>query len=164
MRTTSITRQNWLWFLVAIFMVSMVAPDLSFGGKGNETVLVANFINGNNPLFLGRIYLFNASKKDGNVTVRVFTLPNLGGGPRAELTTTPIDLGSLGAKEGLNIKLETDILPNVRPVLPLPYTDDGGNLVLEFKVGTKNVTGLAQYFNGITFEFFDSYPLQVVPN
>jgi len=44
-------------------------------GAGNPTVLVANFMNGNNTAFNSRVYLFNPSTNPGNVTVRVFTLP-----------------------------------------------------------------------------------------
>ena len=158
MRTTSINRQNWLWFLVAILMVSMVAPDFSFGGKGNETILVANFMNGNNAVFNSRVYLFNASKRAGNVTVRVFTLP-ISGGVQQELTVLPLSLGTLGPKSALNIRLDTDIMTPLGIVLP--YLQDGGNVALEFKVDADHVTGLAQYF-GLTLESFDSYPLQVI--
>jgi len=160
MRTTSINRHNWLWVLVAIFMVSMVAPDFSFGRRGNETVLVANFINGNTNILLGRIHLFNPSKKAGNVTVRVFTLP-VSGNPAVELPGSPLALGTLAAKSALNIRLDIDILPPLG-ITP-PYTTDGGNLTLEFRVRAKDVTGLAQYF-APDLRFVDSYPLQVVPN
>ena len=74
-----------------------------------RTVLLAHFANGNNTVFNSRVYLFNPSVKTGRVTVRVFTLP-LRGGLAQELTTTPLELGSLGPKSGLNIKLVEDIL------------------------------------------------------
>ncbi len=44
-----------------------------------STVLVANFLNGNDAAFNSRVYLFNPSPSAGNVTVRVFTLPLIGG-------------------------------------------------------------------------------------
>jgi len=31
--------------------------------------------------------------------------------------------------------------------IPLPYTDDGGNLILEFTIGAPNVRGAAQVFS-----------------
>ena len=61
-----------------------------------RTVLLANFANGNNTVFNSRVYLFNPSVKTGGVTVRVFTLP-LMGGLAQELTTAPLNLGGSGA-------------------------------------------------------------------
>ena len=69
------------------------------------TVLVANFMNGNNAEFNSRVYLFNPSGGAGEVTVRVFTLP-LADGTVQELTgTLPLSLGTLEATSARNIKL-----------------------------------------------------------
>ena len=122
------------------------------------TVLVANFMNGNNAVLNSRVYLYNGSNQAGNVTVRVFTLP-ISGGLRQELTTTPVDLGSLGAKEAFNIKLDVDILTPAG--ITTPYTDDGGNVMLEITVTAPNVTGAGQVFSGDLA--FGTYPLQVIP-
>ncbi len=122
-----------------------------------KTVLVANFLNGNNAVLNSRVYLFNGSDQAGDITVRVFTLP-VSGSIRQELTTTPLNLGSLGAKEGFNIKLDVDILAPLG--MGLPYTTDGGNLIVEFTVGAENVSGVAQVFSSALA--FGTYPMQVI--
>ncbi len=138
-----------VWFSVAILMM-----PLAYGQ--NETILAANFMNGNNAAFNSRVYLFNPSASAGEVTVRVFTLPSRSGVPQ-ELTVTPHNLGTLGAKSALNIKLAEDIL--IPLGISLPYTNDGGNLTLEFTIGADKVRGVAQVFSG---DFaFGTYPLQV---
>jgi len=105
----------------AVGAVTGVVPNFN-GGIAFEpfprTVLLASFANGNNMVFNSRVYLFNASAKAGNVAVRVFTLP-LMGGLAEELTTTALDLGILGAKSGRNIKLDEDILTPLGITPPL---------------------------------------------
>ncbi len=146
----TIHRHKWLWCWAAILMM-----PLAYGQ--NETILVANFMNGNNAVLNSRIYLFNSSDTAGNITVRVFSLPLRSGVPQ-ELTVTPLSLGTLGAKSALNLKLAEDILTPLG--IPVPYTDDGGNLTLEFTIGTGNVQGVAQVFSG---DFaFGTYPLQEI--
>ena len=126
--------------------------------SAGPTVLVSNFMNGNDGAFNSRIYLFNSSQSAGNVSVRVFTLP-LRGGTAQELTTTPLDLGTLSARSALNIKLAEDILIPLQ--IPLPYTTDGGNLTLEFTIQAAAVRGAAQVFSS---DFaFGTYPLPEVP-
>ena len=121
---------------------------------GQQTILVANFMNGNNAALNSRIYLWNSSDTAGDITVRVFTLPLRSGFPQ-ELTSTPLSLGALGSKSALNLKLAEDILTPIG--LFLPYTDNGGNLTLEFTIGAENVRGVAQVFSG---DFaFGTYPL-----
>ena len=75
-------QHSWLWFLVAILMVPTAY------GQG-ETILVANFTNGNNAVLKSRVYLFNPSSQAGDVAVRVFTLP-VSGGTAQELTASPL--------------------------------------------------------------------------
>jgi len=141
-------RHSWLGFLVAILMMS-----IAYGQ--NETILIANFMNGNNSVLNSRVYLFNSSDIAGDITVRVFRLP-LGSGVPQELTITPLSLGTLGPKSALNIKVAEDILTLLG--IPLPYIDDGGNLTLEFTIGAEKVRGVAQVF---TSDFaFGTYPLQ----
>ena len=123
-----------------------------------RTVLVANFANGNNAALNSRVYLFNPSVKTGRVTVRVFTLP-LMGGLAQELTLAPLELGSLGSKSGLNIKLVEDILTPLG--ITTPYTIDGGNLTLEFTIQAADVKGTAQVFS--SGFGFGTYPLQEIP-
>ena len=122
-----------------------------------QTVLVANFLNGNNGVLSSRVYLFNGSDQAGDVTARVFTLP-VSGSTRQELTTTPLALGSLGAKEAFNIKLDVDILAPLG--IELPYTGDGGNLTVEFTVGAGNVHGVAQVFSSELA--FGTYPMAII--
>ena len=137
-----------------------VIDDFSFtaGQAGVSTILVADFMNGNNDAFNSRVYLRNSSTSDGEVCVRVFSLP-LTSGLAQELTTVPLSLGTLLAGTALNVKLAEDI---VNPLgLTLPYTTDGGNLLVEFKVLSADVQGAAQVFSS---DFaFGTYPLQVVP-
>jgi len=141
-------RHSWLGLLVTILMM-----PLAYGQ--NETILVANFMNGNNAVLNSRIYLFNSSDTAGGITVRVFSLPLRSGVPQ-ELTVTPLSLGVLGAKSALNIKLAEDILTPLG--IPIPYINDGGNLTVEFTVAAEKVRGVAQVF---TSDFaFGTYPLQ----
>jgi len=125
--------------------------------SGSPTVLVANFVNGNDAALLSRVYLWNPSTSAGNLTVRVFTLPFKDIIPQ-ELTSSPLDLGALGAKSAVNLKLVEDILTPLG-ITP-PYTDDGGNLTLEFTIEAENVRGVAQVFSGSLA--FGTYPLQVM--
>ncbi len=121
----------------------------------DPTVLVANFLNGNKDALLSRVYLWNPSSNAAEVTARVFTLPLSSGTPQ-ELTVTPFSLGTLGAESGRNIRLAEDILAVLG--IPLPYTDDGGNLIVQFTIQAPNVRGAAQVFNGSLA--FGTYPLQ----
>ena len=123
-----------------------VIPSTS---AGSPTVLVANFMNGNSDALNSRVYLWNPSASAGDVTVRVFSLP-LKGGTAQELTTTPVNLGSLEAKSALNIKLVEDILLPLG--VALPYVTDGGNLTLEFTIQASDVVGAAQVFS-LSFAF-----------
>ncbi len=72
------------------------------------------------------------------------------------MTATPFNLGTLGAESGRNIRLAEDILAVLG--IPLPYTDDGGNLIVQFTIQAPNVRGAAQVFNGSIA--FGTYPLQ----
>ena len=144
-------QQLWLWFLVAVLLVPVAY------GQG-ETVLGAYFMNGNNTVLNSRVYLFNSSDTAGDITVRVFTLPLISG-MNQELTTTPLALGTLEARSAFNIKLAEDILVNI-PGVTVPYTDNGGNLTLEFTIGVAGVQGVAQVFSGDIA--FGTYPLQVI--
>ena len=126
---------------------------------GSPTVLVANFMNGNDAVFNSRVYLWNPSTSPGNITVRVFTLP-LTNGMAQELTTTPRFLGTLGARSARNLKLAEDILTPLG--ISLPYTTDGGNLTLEFTITAADVRGAAQVFSP-SFAF-GTYALQSVPS
>jgi hypothetical protein len=134
--------KDWLSlsFLIAILMV-----PITYGKDETSTRLIAYFMNGNNDSLNSRVYLWNPSDKDGEVSVRVFTLPIVGGTAQ-ELTTTPLMLGTLKAKSALNLKLAEDIL-NQLPGITLPYTTDGGNLTLEFTITTDSVQGTAQVFS-----------------
>ena len=125
--------------------------------SGSPTVLVANFMNGNDAALNSRVYLWNPSTSAGSVTVRVFTLP-LTAGVAQELTTAPLDLGTLGAESARNLKLVEDILTPLG--IPTPYVTDGGNLTLEFTIQAADVRGAAQVFSS-SFAF-GTVPLQVI--
>ena len=154
--------------LTGYYVVTAVSTSGAESGFSNElcvqpgaddTVLVANFMNGNNSVLNSRVYLWNPSVEAGEVTVRVFTLP-VSGGAAQELTSTPINLGTLGANSALNVKLAEDILTPLGTAMP--YGDDGGNLTLEFKIDTPGVQGSAQVFS--TELAFGTYPLQEIPS
>ena len=133
--------------------------EIPSSSGGSPTVLVANFMNGNNEAFNSRVYLWNPSQSVGNVTVRVFTLP-LRGGSAQELTGTPLDLGALGARSAINVKLAEDILAPLG--ITTPHITDGGNLTLEFTIQAADVRGAAQVFSS---DFaFGTYPLQDIPS
>jgi hypothetical protein len=123
-------------FAFGTYPLQVIPPTSS----GSLTVLVANYMNGNDAALNSRVYLWNPSFGAGDVTVRVFTLP-LRGGLNQELTDTPLALGNLGARSALNVKLAEDILTPLG--IALPYTDNGGNLSLEFTIQAPDVLPLA---------------------
>jgi len=152
---------NWLYLrlLLTVLVVLMGSSAISHGQDGSNTVLVANFMNGNDAALNSRVYLFNPSQSGGEVTVRVFTLPLIGGTAQ-ELTVEPFNLGTLEARSALNLKLVEDILTALG--ITTPYTDNGGNLVLELTIQAANVRGTAQVFSS---DFaFGTYPLQEIPS
>ncbi len=122
-----------------------------------STILVANFMNGNNAALNSRVYLWNSSTAPGDVTVRIFSLP-LTGGLATELTA-PLDLSTLAARSARNFKVAEDILTPAG--ITTPYTNDGGNLTLEFTVQAPRVRGAAQVFSD-SFAY-GTYPLQEMP-
>ncbi len=136
--------------VVSVFLAILMMPL----AQGQQTILVANFVNGNNTVLNSRVYLWNPSNAAGNITVRVFTLP-LTNGLQQELTTTPLFVGTLGPKSALNIKLAENILTPLG--MTTPYVTDGGNLTLEFTIGADNVRGAAQVFTDSMV--FGTYPL-----
>jgi hypothetical protein len=123
----------------------------------DPTVLVANFTNGNNAFLASRVYLWNPSTSGGKVTARVFTLGREG----ASSLLGTADLGTLAATSARIIKVAEDILAPLG--IPLPYTEDGGNLTLEFTIQAAGVRGAAQVFNNPLTLAFGTYPLQEVP-
>ncbi len=121
----------------------------------SPTVLVANFMNGNDTALASRVYLWNPSTSAGNVMVRVFTLGRSG----ASTLLGTVPLGVLEATSARNIKVAEDIL---EPLGRRPHTDDGGNLMLEFTIQAANVIGAAQVFNNSVTLAFGTYPIQVI--
>lgn len=128
------------------FTVSGSAPS------GFETILVANFMNGNNAFLNSRVYLWNPSQSAGSITVRVYTLPR--SGPSTLLGTA--DLGLLDARSSRNINIAEDVLSVLG--ISLPHTSDGGNLTVEITVGAEEVQGVAQVFSDSLA--FGTYPMQ----
>ena len=137
-----------------------VIDDFSFtaGQVATTTVLVANFMNGNDDSLNSRVYLWNPSASAGFVCVRVFSLPT-SDGTAQELTSAPLNLETLEAESALNIKLAEDIL---EPLGRRPYTDNDGDLTLQFTIGASNVKGAAQVFNNSVTLAFGTYPLQEI--
>jgi len=111
----------------------------------NGTVLVANWTNGNNAALNTRIYLWNPSATGGNITARVFTLSiDSSTGTGTPLATVAI--GTIGGTSGRNIRVAEDVL--LPAGVTLPYTTDGGNLVVEVTIEASNVSGVSQAFSG----------------
>ena len=139
-----------------IFLAILMMPL----AHAQQTILVANFMNGNNGALNSRIYLWNPSDSPGDITVRVYTLPLKSGSPQ-ELTGAPFSLGALGSKSAVNLKLAEDILFPLGISTPTTsYTTDGGNLTLEFTIHAPDVRGAAQVFSS---DFaFGTYPLAVI--
>ncbi len=157
MKTNKLNQYNWQYLrLFFALLVVLIGSSTASHGQA-ETVLVANFMNGNNDAFNSRVYLWNPSASAGTVRVRVFTLP-LTGGLAQELTVTPFLIGTLGAQSALNVKLAEDILTPLG--ITTPYLTDGGNLTVEFTIQTFGVRGAAQVFSE-SFGF-GTYPLQQV--
>ncbi len=154
---------NWLYLrlLLTVLVVLMGSSAISHGQDGSNTVLVANFINGNTDFLKSRVYLWNPATIAGDVEVRVFTLPRMGDTAQ-ELTLTPLPLGSLAAGSALNLKVAEDILKFV-PTITLPYTTDAGNLTLEFTIQAAGVRGAAQVFNNSQTLAFGTYTLSEAP-
>ena len=111
-------------------------------------------MNGNNTFFNSRVYLWNPSASAGNVTVRVFTLPHTGD----SVLLGELNLGILDAESGRNIRLAEDILTPLE--ILLPYTEDAGNLTLEFTIEAPGVRGAGQVFSPSLS--LGTYPLQVI--
>ncbi len=139
------------------------ANDRTLGGPStltvwtlNGTVLIANFQNGNSGIFASRMYIFNSSSSAGAITARVWTLPVAGG---TESLLGSVALGTVGAGAGRNIKLAEDILANITGVT-VPYTADGGNVVVELTIEASKVTGVGQVFNASTLASFGIFPMQ----
>jgi hypothetical protein len=117
----------------------------------NGTVLIANFLNGNNVANNARIYLFNPSSNGGDISVRVFTLPRTG----PPVLIGSVAVGNLGGLSGRNIHVDGDLLQPLidqgalqgdGTPLVLPYVENGGNLVAEVTIEADGVTGAAQVF------------------
>ena len=136
-------------FLLPLFLLLLNVPVL-----GGDTVLVGTFFNGNNAALNSRAYLWNPTTDDADITARVYTLPLIG--PSTLLGT--VNLGPIHARSGKNIKIAEEILFKLG--IFLPYTGDGGNLIVEFTVGADNVRGTGQVFGPNLA--FGTYPLEVM--
>ena len=126
--------------------------------KLNGTVFLANFVNGNNDVFHSRVYLFNHGPVSGDITVRAFTLPTSG-------ESTPMgtaNLGSLMSWSGRNIRVAEDVLMPILGETGLPYTTDGGNLVLEITIDANNIAGTAQVIVRDPLSSFGIYQLKTI--
>ena len=120
----------------------------------NGTVFLANFVNGNSDMFHSRVYLFNHGPVSGDITVRAFTLPTSGD---STLVGTA-NLGSLMSWSGRNIRVAEDVLMQMTA---LPYTADGGNLVLEITINANDIAGTAQVFQH-DLSSFGIYQLKMI--
>jgi len=136
-------------FLLPLFLFLLNVPAI-----GGSTVLVGTFFNGNNDALNSRAYLWNPTTADADITSRVYTMPLVG--PSTLLGT--VSLGNLNARSGKNIKIAEEILFKLG--IFLPYTGDGGNLLVEFTVGADNVVGTGQVFGPNLA--FGTYPLEVM--
>ena len=123
--------------------------------KLNGTVFLANFVNGNNDMFHSRVYLFNHGPVSGDITVRAFTLPIAGDSTLLGVA----NLGSLSSWSGRNIRVAEDVLMHMTE---LPYTADGGNLVLEITINANNIAGTAVVFQRDPLVSFGIYQPKMI--
>jgi hypothetical protein len=137
------------FYLLFLFLLLLNVPVLR-----GDTVLVGTFFNGNNSALNSRAYLWNPTTADAGITARVYTMPLTG--PSTLLGT--VSLGTLNARSGKNVKIAEEILFQLG--ISLPYTGDGGNLLVEFTVGADNVRGTGQVFGPNLA--FGTYPLEVM--
>ena len=125
----------------------------------NGTVFLANFVNGNNDVFHSRVYLFNHGQVPGDITVRAFTLPVSG-------ESTPMGTVELAGRlmpwSGRNIRVAEDVLMPILGETELPYTTDGGNLVLEITIDANNIAGTAQVIVRDPLSSFGIYQLKSI--
>ena len=126
--------------------------------KLNGTVFLASFVNGNNAIFHSRVYLFNHGPVSGDITVRVFTLPTSGNSTLVGIA----NLGTLMSWSGRNIRLAEDVLMPILGETGLPYTTDGGNLVLEITIDANNIAGTAQVIVRDPLSSFGIYHLDMI--
>ena len=68
-------RKGLFGLVMSLFLCLGILVLAQSPAVGQTTVLVANFLNGNNTAFISQVNLFNASGSPGVVTVRIFTLP-----------------------------------------------------------------------------------------
>ena len=123
--------------------------------KLNGTVFLANFVNGNNDVFHSRVYLFNHGPVSGDITVRAFTLPLSGDSTLLGMA----NLGSLSSWSGRNIRVAEEVLMGMTE---LPYTADGGNLVLEITINANDIAGTAVVFQRDPLVAFGIYQLKMI--
>jgi hypothetical protein len=114
--------------------------------SANGTVLIASFANANTNIFASRIYLYNSSSLTGDVSARVLKMPLVGSGTpvTSGVLVATTSLGSLAAQSGMNIKLKEDLLTPA--AVTLPYTENGGNVVVEITITTYGAKGSFQVF------------------
>jgi hypothetical protein len=135
---------------------TLLFPTILSTWSLNGTILISNYVNGNNGSLQSRLYLHNpASAATADVIARVFTLP-LSGGTNAQVGNT-VTVGALKPGAGINLRLAEDILTPAG--VTLPYTADGGNLFVEFTIQANNVSGVSQTFVNGGVHYFGVYNL-----
>lgn len=122
----------------------------------NGTVLLTNWTSGNSTYYNGRIYLFNPSVVDGEVTVDVYPLPTTYDASAPLTPAAGLSLGVLKSKAGINIKV-SDIMAALGMN---PYTANGGNLVIQLIINAPFVVGYSNVFSN-NFSF-GTVQLQVI--
>ncbi len=121
----------------------------------NGSVLISNWVNGNNAVLNSRIYLWNKNAAEAALTISVYTLPNSAAG---SVLLGTLQWGTLPGRSGANIKLAEDILTPLG--IALPYTTNGGNLILEIAVESFGMVGVSQTFSsGFAY---GTFPLALV--
>jgi len=123
----------------------------------NGSVLLANWVNGNTALLTSNIYVWNPTVTAGEITLRLFSLPTGTSTPSNLLGSR--SLGFLKPTSGLNIRIKEDVLQPLG--LPVPYTDNGGNLVLEVSIEAVGCSGYAQTVGTSNTIVFGTTPLSV---
>lgn len=128
----------------------------------NGTVLLSTFQNGNYDFFKSRMYIYNPSAIDGLVTVDLYSLPaGFTAGFATSTLVGSVELGTLSAHSGVNIRLAEDVLAQLYTPLA-PYVTNNGNLIAVVTINAANCVGSSQVYNNAGTLAFGTNPMVAI--
>jgi len=128
----------------------------------NGTVLLSTFQNGNYDFFKSRMYVYNPSGVDGLVTVDLYSLPpGFTAGFATSTHVATLEMGTLSAHSGVNIRLAEDIMPLIYSPLQT-YVTDNGNLMIMVTINAAGCVGSSQVYNNAGTLAFGTNPMAVI--